>query len=257
MCTLIVLDRIVPGLPLLIASNRDEYLTRAAAPPARMGSPRSKGCAFVAPQDLVAGGTWMGVNERGVFVGLTNRPIEQRRAEARSRGLLVMDALAEREASSVADAMRDLAPGTYNPFNLLCADRSRTFVALVSEERVAVRELQPGVHILCNRDVDDPRSGKIARIAKHLAGVPLDGPFERLFRALAGLLGTHGDPDSPLEHVCVHAPASEYGTRSSAILALGERRWRWWHADGPPCETKYRNYTTLLDDLRQPPHASR
>jgi len=211
----------------------------------------------VAPQDLEAGGTWMGVNERGLFVGLTNRPIEQSNAAARSRGLLVMDALAHSDASAAADSLRGLVPGTYNPFNLLCADRSRAFVTLFAEDRVSVRELDPGVHILCNRDVDDPRSGKIARIAKRLAGLSFDGPFERLFRALTGVLGMHGEPDAPLDHVCVHAPASGYGTRSSAILALGERRWRYWHADGAPCETKYRNYTTLLDELRQPPHASR
>jgi uncharacterized protein with NRDE domain len=257
MCTLIVLDRIVPGLPLVIASNRDEYLARAAAPPARMGRGQPPGCEFVAPQDLEAGGSWMGVNERGLFVGLTNRPIEQRNPKARSRGLLVTDALAKPDAPSVSGVLRDLAPGTYNPFNLLCADRSRTFVAICSEDRTSVRELEPGMHILCNRDVDDPRSGKIARISKQLAGMALDGPFERLFRALADLLGSHGDAETPLEHVCIHAPGSGYGTRSSAILALGERRWRWWHADGPPCETKYKNYTTLLDDLRQPPHASR
>jgi uncharacterized protein with NRDE domain len=256
MCTLIVLDRIVPGFPLVIASNRDEYLTRAAAPPARIGS-RATGRAFVAPQDLEAGGSWMGVNERGVFVGLTNRPIEQRNPTARSRGLLVFDALAREDATSVAKEMRTLAPGVYNPFNLLCADRSRTLVTLCAEDRVEVRELDPGVHILCNRDVDDPRSGKIARITRELAELPLEGPFERVFAALARVLRLHGDADAPLDHVCVHAPDSGYGTRSSAILALGERRWRYWHADGAPCETKYENYTTLLDDLRQPPHASR
>jgi hypothetical protein len=257
MCTLIVLDRIVPGLPLVIASNRDEYLTRPAAPPARMTTDQAKGCAFVAPQDLEAGGTWMGVNQRGLFVGLTNRPIEQRNPAARSRGLLVVEALQRGDAASAADALRAIAPGSYNPFNLLCSDRERTFVTLCAEDRVTVRELDPGVHILCNRDVDDPRSRKIEQIAKRLGTLSLAGPFERLFRALARVLGSHGEPDAPLDHVCVHAPASGYGTRSSAILALGPRRWRYWHADGPPCETKYRNYTTLLDDLRQPLHASR
>jgi uncharacterized protein with NRDE domain len=257
MCTLIVLDRVIPGIPLVIASNRDEYLTRAAAPPARMGTRRSTDCAFVAPQDLEAGGTWMGVNERGLFVGLTNRPIESRNPAARSRGLLVVDALARADAAAAAAELRALAPGAYNPFNLLCADRSRTFVTLCAEDSVRVRELDPGVHILCNRDVDDPRSGKIARITRELGELPLRGPVERLFRALARVLGLHGEADAPLDHVCVHAPQSGYGTRSSAILALGERRWRYWHADGPPCETKYENYTTLLDDLRQPPHASR
>ncbi|MBC8341124.1 MAG: NRDE family protein, partial [Proteobacteria bacterium] len=34
MCTLIVMHRQVPGLPLVVAANRDDYLDRLSAPPA-------------------------------------------------------------------------------------------------------------------------------------------------------------------------------------------------------------------------------
>jgi uncharacterized protein with NRDE domain len=69
MCTLIVLHRCVPGTPLVVAANRDEFLDRPAEGPAlRMRSAGS----IVSPLDLEAGGTWLGLNEHGVFAGLTN-----------------------------------------------------------------------------------------------------------------------------------------------------------------------------------------
>ncbi|MEE8556561.1 MAG: NRDE family protein, partial [Myxococcota bacterium] len=98
MCTLIVLDRVVPRVPLVVASNRDEYLSRPAAPPALVRAEGPEGIPRVAPQDLEAGGTWMGVNARGLFVGLTNRPSTRRDRNRRSRGKLVMDALGYEDA---------------------------------------------------------------------------------------------------------------------------------------------------------------
>ena len=49
----------------------------------------------------------------------------------------------------------------------------------------------------------------------------------------------------------MHSP--EYGTRSSAVIALGRERRGYWVTDGPPCRAKLTNRSRLLDDLR---HAS-
>ena len=99
MCTLILLDRVVPGFPVVVAANRDEFFARPAAPPALFPSTEGKP-AYLAPQDLEAGGTWMGVNASGLFVGLTNRPVAVRDPSARSRGLLVLDALGAETAEA-------------------------------------------------------------------------------------------------------------------------------------------------------------
>jgi hypothetical protein len=255
MCTLIVLDRVVPGLPIIVASNRDEYLSRPAAPPARMNPLGDRGVPFVAPQDLEAGGTWMGVNANGLFAGLTNRPTESKRADLRSRGLLMIEALERGSADEVAEFMSGAVEGRYNPFNLLCADGRSTWVTRCGENQTRTERLEPGVHVLCNRDVDDGGSPKISAIRERLAPFDPAAPLPETLDLLSGMLRSHAGSASPFESVCVHTPG--YGTRSSALIALGERRWRWWHADGPPCDAKYRNHTTLLDELRQSPDASR
>lgn len=250
MCTLIVLDRVVPRTPLVVASNRDEYLARPAAPPTRI-EPREEGMpAFVAPQDLEAGGTWMGVNSHGLFVGLTNRPTEKRRADRRSRGLLVLDALQHDSAARLAREMEPGLEGTYNPFNVLYADGRETFVTSLGEGGSVTRALDPGAHILCNREVNDTTSPKGAGLRRRLSRLDLGAPLEGLLGQLRALLQSHEPADHPLDAVCVHTPG--YGTRSSSLMALGADRWRYWHADGAPCQTKYRNHTTLLDSLRQP-----
>ena len=250
MCTLIVLDRVLPGLPVVAASNRDEFFSRPAAPPARVEPQEGDIPAFVAPQDLEAGGTWMGLNARGLFVGLTNRRTPAPQKDRRSRGLLVAEALKRPNAAAVAQDMRDGLQGTYNPFHLLYADGRQSFLTHLGERGVETRALEPGIHVVCNRDPEDPSSSKTRNIRKALTQIDLDAPFARVFDGLAAVLAQHGEGD-PLEHVCVHTP--EYGTRSSAILALGEDRWRYWHAEGPPCQAKFRNLTRLLDDLRAHP----
>ena len=73
MCTLIVLHRCVAGRPLVVAANRDEFLARPAEDFAIRTSATGP---ILSPLDLEAGGTWVGLSQRGVFAGLTNlRPL--------------------------------------------------------------------------------------------------------------------------------------------------------------------------------------
>lgn len=255
MCTLIVLDRVVPGVPLVVASNRDEYYSRSAAPPARVDPDEEGSPAYVAPQDLQAGGTWMGVNALGLFVGLTNRRAEVSGPGRRSRGLLVSDALRRDGAAAVAEELRGqmtTAEGgltaTYSPFYMLFADGRETGLAVVHGDggvpHASLEMLPPGRHVIGNR----PSSPKLDGIRRAVDEIDLDAPPAAIRDALAAVLASHPQPDHPLENPCVHTP--DYGTRSSSLLALGERRWRYWHGEGAPCETKYANLSRLLEEIR-------
>src|SRR5262249_49106759 len=69
MCSWVAAVAVFPEWPLVVAANRDERLDRAASGPRLWpGSPP-----FIAPVDEVAGGTWLGLNWFGLFVGVTNR----------------------------------------------------------------------------------------------------------------------------------------------------------------------------------------
>lgn len=248
MCTLIVFDRVVPGAPLVVASNRDEFHRRPAAPPALVISPDGSRPAYVAPQDLEAGGAWMGANEHGLFVGLTNRATAQRRDDRRSRGLLVLEALVRGSADEILDDLRsDTLVDVYNPFHLLCADGRSAHLTVLSEDAAETRALEPGIHVVCNRDPDDPASSKVRDLEAALAGIDTGLPLERLLDELGSLLAAHPHAGDPLANPCVHT--ADYGTRSSTLIALGNGRRQYWHADGAPCETKYQDLTGLLDGL--------
>ena len=245
MCTLIVLHRCVPGAPLLAAANRDEFQDRPAEGPAlRFG----EGGPVVAPRDGEAGGTWLGVNRFGVFAGVLNRSSEERDSAARSRGLLVLDVLAAGSARAAAGALGSLPQAAYNPFNLFVGDAVDAF-AVTYEGAPRVRALSPGVHVFGNRDPDDlehPKTGRLFARAEKIAVGPAECALEELER----LCRAHEpDAEDPRLSACVHA--GRYGTRSSALLRLAAdpREDRFLFADGPPCETPYEDFTTLLREL--------
>ncbi|MEZ4332966.1 MAG: NRDE family protein [Myxococcota bacterium] len=164
MCTLIVLHRCVPGRPLVVAANRDEFYARPAEGPAVRDARRGR---VLAPRDLEAGGTWLGLSERGVFAGLTNlRPAApsgsgmlggdagRRAASAgattlRSRGEVVMSALEARSAAEASEALARLEPGVHNPFQLLVAD-GQDAALVVYRDGPRVVALEPGIHVVGN-----------------------------------------------------------------------------------------------------------
>ncbi len=246
MCTLILLHRCVGGAPLVVAANRDEYLDRPAAGP---GVLETGGVRVVAPRDLRAGGTWLGVSEHGLFAGLTNRPTARPDPARRSRGLLVTEALREPDAETAAKRLQSLPPAAYNPFQLVLADAERAF-AVVYDETPRLLPLAPGVHVVGNADPDDASAPKVARLLERARAVDrCDVPSA--LRGLAELCRDHGAPAGagPLGAPCIHTPA--YGTRSSTLLALAEREASdvLLFAESAPCTSAYDDRSTLLASL--------
>ena len=94
MCTMAILYRVARGTPILVAANREERFDRPTQyPKIQSGSPR-----VVCGIDRRAGGTWLGVNQFGLFCAVTNRRKANVPAEPRSRGLLCRELLDLRTA---------------------------------------------------------------------------------------------------------------------------------------------------------------
>lgn len=281
MCTLIAVHRQVPGHPLLVAANRDEFLDRPSEGPSvretRVGR-------VLAPRDIRAGGTWLGLNEQGVFVALTNLRTEAPDPSRRSRGDLVIEALGASSAAEAAVLLETLDEEAYNPFNLFVADGHEALVA-VYRDQARVAALEPGAHVIGNVEATGPDNAKVERIRREVDGA-LAGSNEGLIERLAEICRSHagerdelhGGPQqgsSPLDDTCVHIGAThmkgqgikpnpikgtrfegmKYGTRSSLLLDLGEdlATSRLLHTDGPPCETAYEDVSSLLIELGRRP----
>lgn len=245
MCTLVVAANVVPEYPLLVVANRDEDKLRASSPPLRWEGTGDGGAGFLAPRDEVAGGTWLGLNDHGVFVAITNRFLGPRDPSRISRGLVVIDAL-RRGASARAihrDLMTAIDPTKYNGFHLVYADAKDVLATIADGEgSVAHLTLGDGLSVVTERsfaagNVDDrPRLEKIRAAFERLA----EGPMEGLPQRMTKLLSEH-DAEDPLGATCIHLDALKYGTRSSMVLTRerqsGHFNMLW--AEGPPCVTPF------------------
>jgi len=243
MCTLVAAFRTLSESPLAIATNRDERLDRPASGPELWpGSPP-----FVAPRDDLAGGTWLGLNAAGLFVGVTNRFGVEKDETRESRGRLVIEALRFRSAAALHSALASMSAQRFNAFHLFYSDTRAAFVTWSTGDRINQESLTPGVHIITERSLGGDDRARTELIRASWPAVER-GPG-LLTERLADLLRLRRD--SPGEGVCIHAPELNYGTRSSLILLLQERsaenRFLW--ANGPPCVTKYEDRSDLLQQL--------
>lgn len=238
-----------PEASLVVAANRDEWLTRPAEP---MQVLRPTAPRILGGRDGLAGGTWLAVNEHGLCAGVTNRPsMGLRDLSRRSRGELpLMLAEHARAEEAVAAFQEKVRCSEYNPCWLLVGDRDDLFYIVVGDnERPGVTRLLPGVHVLENRPLDAV-SAKVEMMQRALNPVGAwRGPtlVEQLHRVLrshdlpaADLpvdSGEEADPrPSEVRSACVHAAA--YGTRSAVLILVppqSDSRPKVHYADGPPC----------------------
>ncbi|MBP1985886.1 NRDE family protein [Halolamina salifodinae] len=259
MCTLTLAWQVFDDAPVAVAANRDEQRDRASEPPQQLETEP----AVIAPRDAEAGGTWLGYNDSGLFVGVTNRWTDADLAGERSRGLLVRDALREPSAAAAASMVQEASEDhEYAGFNLVLADADSAFL-LEWDGRLLIRELEPGVHVVVNVGASDApaipvenaergqeQAADAAAVRTELLPYPdeeSDGWLDRAGR----VLGNH-------EYgVCVHD--NGYGTVSATLLSLGvdvyrseapvrqpeagpasgDGAVRMEFADGPPCETAF------------------
>ncbi|MFP2926700.1 NRDE family protein [Pyxidicoccus sp. 3LG] len=261
MCTIVILRQVHPEWPLVLAANRDEFYARpATGPQVLLESPRAVG-----GRDVERGGTWMGVTNAGVFVGLTNQRGGRAQGPApRSRGEVVLKALQAGSVEAI-DRYLDTLPGDeFLPFNLLYGDASvlRAAYARPGSRQLRREDVPPGVHVLPNDVLDAPQLPKVER-ARLLAAEVGHRPWPELEAGLKALLG---DPTLPaleqlpplaagedlprdflqqLQALCIRTPL--YGTRSSTIVALAPGRvGHYLSAEVAPEPSPWRDVTGLL-----------
>ncbi|MBN1656175.1 MAG: NRDE family protein [Deltaproteobacteria bacterium] len=261
MCTIALLYRVHLEFPLVVAANRDEFYQRPASRPQLLSSyPHSIG-----GLDLREQGTWMGANERGLTVGLTNqRTHASPDLSLQSRGRLVRRLLGARSVDEIRSLLLKINPAQYNPFNLFFGDAACLFVAYARHDKkpISLQKLEPGVYALCNDRIGSPEFPKADRVRRRAIEI-VSQPWSRLKESLVDILSDHdlppieAVPEPPvnsiftrsqlhrLQAVCIHG--EHYGTCSATLIALSKSGVaHYLFADGPPCQTPFTEVTEML-----------
>ena len=216
MCTLAILRRPEHDWPVIIGANRDEMIDRPAAPPGRHWPDRLE---VVAGRDLLAGGSWLGLNDWGV---------------------------------AAARALGDLDPVAYRSFNLIVADNRDAFWLRHAETgRIEVRPVKDGLSLIAAGEIDDLRTPRLALAKPRFRAAAPPDPDHDDWTAWQDILGDDTVPASappgvPPEAALRFRTDRGYGTESSALIALPavatpERRPIFRFAGWQPEETPWRN----------------
>ncbi|HEY8022957.1 MAG TPA: NRDE family protein [Burkholderiaceae bacterium] len=227
MCLIVFAWQVVPGVPLVLAANRDEFYDRPTAPAAWWPEHPH----VFAGRDLQGGGTWLGITRDGRFAALTNiRNPAERRSGVRSRGMLVAEYLSgNMSPQDYVDSIRATAQD-YNGFNLVIGTQD-TLIWYNNRNEDDTRNGEPlasGIYGLSNDRLDSPWP-KVVRTKAQFAsllcqGAPRDAYFEMLkdtTRCSDCRLPKTG-VDIELERLlsAVYIESPTYGTRSSSVVQI-------------------------------------
>ncbi|HRD70029.1 MAG TPA: NRDE family protein [Legionella sp.] len=237
MCLSLVAVGLHPLYPLIVLSNRDEFYQRASTPAHFW--PDNPG--LFAGMDLVAGGTWLGVNTEGKISLVTNyRNPAFHSKNMQSRGLLVKNFLANHHfAPELYIAELTKKALQYNPFNLIFGTVNNLYH--YSNITHVGTKLTSNLYGISNELLDTPwfkvqRAKQLftqamAKLIRHedpnFISEMLYPVLEDKVLAPDNLLPSTGVPkeiEKSLSSIFVTIPDYEYGTRSSNIILFKQEQ---------------------------------
>ena len=243
MCTVVLLRRPGHRWPLLMATNRDEIRGRPWLPPGRHWPEQPD---VVAGLDRLGGGSWLGANDRGLVVTVTNRTGTLGPASGKqSRGELILKALEHADAATAVQKLSGLNPGAYRAFNMIVADAAGVFWLHHREgEGIGYSNVPEGISMLTDRDINDSRSERIRRYLPGFAGLPEPDPeAEDGWASWKPLLGDRQFDRADGPRSAMTLSDGEFATLSSSLIALPaignpqKHELLWYFAAGPSdCE---------------------
>lgn len=224
MCTLALVWQTHPDYPLLLASNRDEFLQR----PTQVASiwPENPNC--IGGKDLEAGGSWLLASPEGRWAVLTNyRDGRNLEAGKVSRGNLVQEAISQPLAGFSSWLVKNAKQ--FAGFNLIwgTANQAWYFTNAGEQAALGIQALKAGVYTLSNANLNTPWPKTL--LLKELIANWLAQPKPKLANIFAILENTQqaAAKDLPNTYInpameqllsSIFISSSDYATRTSSLL---------------------------------------
>lgn len=244
-----------------IACNRDEARTRPPARPPRLALlRRSEGHGRMLaayPLDPLGGGTWVGLNERGIAMVLLNvndpvRSIHSVRL-VESRGRIIPSLLGAATLAAAEGQALALDPSRFEPFRLVMTDgtgvivvRSDGAALTVAREILRERPLLFTSSGLGDERVEEPRRALFERF------FPTQEHRATRLIASQDAFHRHSWPEAPGISVCMRRP--EAATVSFTVLEMSAMESSFAYREGPPDvrSVPERFYLPLVRDAADP-----
>ena len=240
MCTVIIVQGLVPRIPIALACNRDEFFAR---PTRCFQNWLADGIEVAAGLDEHSGGTWFGVGKKFVAALTNDRRGGTPQPKERTRGELVLQALRAASWTEWEAWQQAQQADAYGDCFLFVSDGTHSRVYANDKGSWSVSALSDGFYVLGNFGVnaeDDPTCQALREAVSHWDWDLEDNVLQQRLREL---LSSHGEAG-----VCVHG--DRYGTRSSAIyvqrLKTLTRQNRIWISDQAPCQATWYEASEML-----------
>lgn len=253
MCIAAIAWQLFDEMPLVLLSNRDEFLNRPTTP-----AHQWQDMPIFAGRDNKSGGTWLGIHQQplaatnqfsqnGRWAAVLNfRDGIQATEDQLSRGKLVTDFLSS-DLSPLAFA-RQIELQAYAGFNLIVGDEKQA--VLVNNRGYPPTPLHSGLHIISNGQPDESwfkserLRGRVRQEVLPLISESLQfhqGDKEYWLPATWNVLGDRQQapdeqlPDTgmppaleqALSSICIDTPEMpNYGTRTQSVLIMMKDTWQ-------------------------------
>lgn len=257
MCTLIILYKILNEYPIIALHNRYAPKETSEYPPTKIRIYNDVYC----PLDLGSNGSWIGFNNKGLFMAITDQHTENWWVSRRSRGKLLLDILGTYE--KVDDAFNylhnELRKRIYKKSNFILADFNKGF-HIIYDDDIHVFRLEQGPYVVTNltllSDVKYDNSIKIIyeKASKrherglYLAKKIIGTDIETVMNELKKIASDHAYGYSE-NSICYH---DGYGwiMSSSTIVAVSKiiNKSKILYSRGNPCKEKFVDYSYIIND---------
>lgn len=230
--------------PVLVGANREESTKRPIGNPIVKEVDKDSYKYMIAGEDFGPNaefsvpGTWMGMNQYGFFVAVTNRDdgLLKGADQVESRGILCHKML---KCPSVLTAtelcIRELRNGGYGGCNFIMADALEGIVVHAPhKDAVKWEKLRPGIHCITNLDMDDPGDERVLFVRRKMSQDLVVHGFVNLAKKICS---------SP--EIIKNDP--NHGTIASSVLACGIEETLFYHCVGKPNEKAYDDMSHMTE----------
>ncbi len=255
MCTLVLLYKVLEEYPIIALQNRYAERGSAEIPPMTV---RSGKLTVYCPLDARGRGTWIGFNEAGLFVAITDQHTPGWQKGKKSRGLLALSILGEcvNAKEALSRALGELPQG-YRKCNFIIADFEQAY-HLIHDEKIFVLGISPGVYVvvnitpLPNMKLDDTTRRILEKaMARRLRALELarrlkPRDVDEVIRGLMALAADHAYGRSELS-ICYHDDG-QWFMSSSTIVAICRdiRLSKIFYCDGNACERPFIDFSHIV-----------